>query len=509
MKIETECAFNVPEEYNIYERLVQQKRKHWKLYVNDHYWVLHIDGYYEFYFNPQHSIGKLKETDMPNIAVKHIKDNCIMFDSSWHRYTTGQTPILKWNTKPISNQVDFMRLEKDLTVGNWFYAQGYNYITANGRFYEICYPYDTLGREYALCDMKIDDMLRMTASTKSHYYIRSIWELECFKGLNRSEITKLIVKPLNGHLWNSSVWAEQFAFHLSTGEKSVIRFMRQEVFLHTVYLARKGKYISESGHKIHFFDQNMMMKKTELYSQRLTVPDAQKTNKTKIFVEDEDCLSSAKKWKDKGYHTAVLNMADRQNPGKGVYDGIKRQETDLFCRTNLFMSLFQFAPYANVYGINERNEHYPLDQNHGGIYTPGATVFRGVEKYGYPLLDEPYKMAFISVAGMNRPKLNANGMIVDHLVEGIKNKIRTIFNIGLLHGHDCLILGALGCGTLKNPPVHIAQLFREVIENEYKNLFRVIVFAIPKDNGLAKDHNNEAFNQFRKIYIHNQSKEEG
>lgn len=60
-------------------------------------------------------------------------------------------------------------------------------------------------------------------------------------------------------------------------------------------------------------------------------------------------------------------------------------------------------------------------------------------------------------------------MIANHHVEPIKNKIRTIFRIGLIHGHDSLVLGALGCGAFRNPPRHVAQLFHEVMEElEFK-----------------------------------------
>ena len=83
-------------------------------------------------------------------------------------------------------------------------------------------------------------------------------------------------------------------------------------------------------------------------------------------------------------------------------------------------------------------------------------------------------------------------MIVDSLVGGIKNKIRTILRIGLKHGHDALVLGALGCGAFHNPPRHIAKLFHEVIyENEFANKFKLIVFAILDDHNSHKSHNRD------------------
>ena len=107
-------------------------------------------------------------------------------------------------------------------------------------------------------------------------------------------------------------------------------------------------------------------------------------------------------------------------------------------------------------------------------------------------MKRPREIAFISVAGMNRPKLKPDGMIEDSLVEPIKNKIRTILRIGLEHGHDSLVLGALGCGAFCNPPRHIARLSNEVLkENEFVNKYKHIVFAILEDHNSHKKHNTE------------------
>ena len=81
-------------------------------------------------------------------------------------------------------------------------------------------------------------------------------------------------------------------------------------------------------------------------------------------------------------------------------------------------------------------------------------------------------------------------MIVTTLVEPIKNKIRTIFRLGIANGHDSLVLGALGCGAFRNPPRHVARLFHEVmLEEEFKNKYRHIVFAILEDHNSRRSHN--------------------
>ena len=61
--------------------------------------------------------------------------------------------------------------------------------------------------------------------------------------------------------------------------------------------------------------------------------------------------------------------------------------------------------------------------------------------------------------------------------------------MGVEHGKDSLILGAFGCGAYKLPVPDVVRLFRAVMEEpEFKNKFRLIVFAIMestrKPNGL-------------------------
>ena len=279
---------------------------------------------------------------------------------------------------------------------------------------------------------------------------------------------------------------DQFAYYQ-------MRELRVQEFRNTVDIVCQGHYMTETGKFVLFPSDKEMMVKTVFYDHEFHTPKAShNTEPTIVEIQNTDCLYAGVRLKETGYNPAVLNMASRSNPGGGVTTGAGAQEETLFRRTNLFRSLYQFAPYAAHYGIKPSPLQYPLDRNYGGVYTPDATYFRESEQKGYALLDEPVTLSFISVAGMNRPELTTDNRIADHLVEPVKNKIRTIFRIGLAHGHDALVLGALGCGAFRNPPRHVAQLFHEVInEPEFKDRYRKIVFAIIDDHNAHQKHNPE------------------
>lgn len=88
--------------------------------------------------------------------------------------------------------------------------------------------------------------------------------------------------------------------------------------------------------------------------------------------------------------------------------------------------------------------------------------------------------------------------------------------IAWIHGHDSIVLGALGCGAFKNPAEHVAVLFREVrhalggqhphtrtrtlshvsytvrvqvINVEFRHKFRVVAFAIFEDGNSVSEIN--------------------
>ncbi len=196
-----------------------------------------------------------------------------------------------------------------------------------------------------------------------------------------------------------------------------------------------------------------------------------------------DCLEAAEELqKEEAGKTAVLNLANRQNPGGGVYTGSGAQEESCFLRSNYFTALYPFADYANQYDLPKAKQQYPLDANYGGVWSENITIFRGRELEGYPFLEKPWQTNFIAVAAINRPPvIEEDGEIRlrEDMIQGTLNKIRTIMNIAADNQVSNLVLGALGCGAFRYPPIHMAELSKQVLnEPAYKGRFNRIIFAI-------------------------------
>jgi uncharacterized protein (TIGR02452 family) len=283
-------------------------------------------------------------------------------------------------------------------------------------------------------------------------------------------------------------WKKQF--EIASKEKTGFSELRADIFQNTIKLVKNGGYYVD-GNFINI-PNNLLTEKTEYF----TAPDKLEANedyKTEYSVINADCLETAEILVKSGFNPCVLNLASRQNPGGGVISGAGAQEENIFRRSNLYLSLFQFVPYANEYGIKRHEKSYPLDRNTGGIYSANITVFRGSEKNGYCLLKKPFTVSFVTVPAINAPELierNGNLYIADNLVEPTKEKIRTILRIAGKYKYNCLVLGAFGCGAFANPPNHMAQLFKEVfLEKEFINKFKIIVFSIFEDHNSNKRHN--------------------
>jgi uncharacterized protein (TIGR02452 family) len=284
-------------------------------------------------------------------------------------------------------------------------------------------------------------------------------------------------------------WLRQFS--AASKKRDGFRELRAEIFQGTVRFVKNGGY-AQNGKRV-VIDNKGVTEMAELYDKPLILEPPAKQHETQCAVIGADCLETAELMLKSGLNPCVLNMASHRNPGGGVYGGAGAQEENLFRRTNMFLSLFQFSEFAERYGLPRNAKSYPLDSTCGGAYSPRVTVFRGSESNGYFLLQKPFILSVVSVPAISRPQLSlSNGQyrIANHLTEPTKEKIRTILRIAGKHGHDSLVLGAFGCGAFANPPEHMALLFKEVFgEPEFHGRFGAVVFSIIDDHNSRRSHN--------------------
>ena len=272
---------------------------------------------------------------------------------------------------------------------------------------------------------------------------------------------------------------------------------RIELFNSTLELIRQGWYFAPDGRKVELPPVEAVMGAAVMYKEPFRVMvEPLAPIKTEVRVENKDCVLAAKELIDAGYRPAMLNLADLYTPGGLVEYGSGAQEENLCRRSNLILSLYQFSlarirQYPDL-GLVKHADQYPMDERFGGIYSGIVTFFRGPESEGSALEDIAYNIPVISVAALSGPRIGADGLMFPQETEITLDKMRTILRIGMANLHDSLVLSAMGCGAFANPPAHIAKLFHQVIEEEeFKNVFRLIDFAILDGYRTGLRHNPE------------------
>ncbi|MCQ2192727.1 MAG: TIGR02452 family protein [Paludibacteraceae bacterium] len=300
--------------------------------------------------------------------------------------------------------------------------------------------------------------------------------------------------------WNEEDWIDTMHRAIASQDHNIIRRLRFSVWESTIEFVQKGSYLA--NRKEVKLDLTEDVEGNSLfYDQEVHIPSsAPRFESTQVRVIVEDSLNAAHKMVGEGKEPCVLNMANRQNPGGGVRNGASAQEEDLFRRSDYFRFLYRYQQdNAKDFGIETDKKHsYPLDRNFGGVYSDSVTVFRSDEKNGYALLSQPYKVSMVAVAAINSPEV-VDGRISPELVLPTINKIRTILRIAYLNGHQHLVLSAFGCGAFRNPPSHMAELFKQVLqEDEFNHRFVEIVFAILKRNDKTYEKGN--YECFKEVF---------
>lgn len=162
-----------------------------------------------------------------------------------------------------------------------------------------------------------------------------------------------------------------------------------------------------------------------------------------VRVEKADTLQVALSLPDPD--PLVLILADADRPGGCVFAGAGMQEESLFRRTALFSHLPQAM--------------YPIAPDEA-LYAPDVPVLSYAGR-------EMCRLAFIACPGIKMPSLEAGGTrLHDEDAAKLKDKVRLILQVAADRGHRSVVLGALGCGAWGCPRRHVAEIFKEVLQEE-------------------------------------------
>ena len=191
--------------------------------------------------------------------------------------------------------------------------------------------------------------------------------------------------------------------------------------------------------------------------------------KTKIRIVDTDSVTALFS-SDYNDDIAMLNFASYKNPGGRFIDGSRAQEEAICHESTLYNVLKEceekfYEP--NRDRLNNALYHSNL------LYVPDVIFERN---------DVIKRCDVITCAAPNRGvALRYKRVSDEEYFTELSNRIDTVLYSAYDNDIRCLILGAFGCGVFKNDPHDVAKTFRHFIDTKYKDVFKEIIFPIPKD----------------------------
>ncbi|CAF1459212.1 unnamed protein product [Adineta steineri] len=456
------------------------------------------------------------------------------------------TPSVEFNGKTVNQKAMLTcRLILEPWLEGWHMSSIKNHTTFSGKVKQV-----TIGAGYAIVEIsdeslfqqlsqlntveingeKIEMKVYKPAENPEHLEINALNWYETEMSEYENNIMSFVGNPQHRIFrfkWNPQSFLDQFLLYddknkndnqseITSSECNKKRhLLRVTVMLNTIGIVNRGFYYV--GEKRISIKTNQL--KTVVYNHRSKLKtakikpcsDAMATpyKETSVEVVNEDCLccyqrliQNSKNLNEEKLRPVILNMGNADTPGGGYRKGDGAQEENMFRRSNYFRSLdmdLDFGKPTNRFCCNSECKEEPISQNQnmysmdefGAIYTSGLTVFRNPENVGYSLMSEPMDdVCAIAMAANPKVKVDTNNRLVPEDSLGLRKKIENIFAIAYHQKHDCLVLSALGCGAFKNPPKHVALIFKSVIE-QFAGFFKSIHFAIIDDHNTGRRHNRE------------------
>jgi uncharacterized protein (TIGR02452 family) len=211
---------------------------------------------------------------------------------------------------------------------------------------------------------------------------------------------------------------------------------------------------------------------------------------THIEVTDETTLEAAKRIcrEDEEANPFVLNFANGFQPGGGFLVGARAQEESLARASSLYPCL---TANMEMYEFN-REQRTELASD-WMIYSPKVPVFRNDDG---SFIEKPYFVTFLTSPAVNAGYLLQKEPNKADLIFSVnKERIRKFLWLANHKNHQTLILGAWGCGAFRNDILDIAETFNDLLNNEFKNCFEHVIFAIYDATSTKK-----VYNAFIKVF---------
>ncbi len=241
--------------------------------------------------------------------------------------------------------------------------------------------------------------------------------------------------------------------------------------------------------------------------------DEANARQASIAVFEFDYIEYAKQLKERGLNPLIMLSGSKLQPGGDWEKGTEGLEESLWYRSSISVAIDR--------EINDG--FYPL-RNESIIYVPKSMIFRHPKERDYLPYDRAMAPSYVATAtvsgAISGQQDDPRSGSPDYKSLVYMEKLKNVFQLALFHGHDSLVLTALGCYHDGVDPEKAVQLLLNVIFDQTTKFylkFQNIVVCVPpnilpsttekispypgKTVERTTDPNKVIFNAFRKLHM--------
>ncbi|KAF8827321.1 hypothetical protein HHX47_DHR5000506 [Lentinula edodes] len=189
---------------------------------------------------------------------------------------------------------------------------------------------------------------------------------------------------------------------------------------------------------------------------------------------------------------AVLNLASDQRPGGGWDTTLSKTQEEALCYSSTLFSTLSpsYYPWPNL-----------GPGSIAGVFSPGVVIFK--HDLDHDCVDLPNKercvVSVLTVAAPCGPELTKDEQrfVKESDLQDLREKIRLVYRMAGWNDQEFLVLGAMGCGAYRCPPLLVANEMRDILlESEFKGRFKKVIFAVYSSPGNGARN----FEVFEKVF---------
>ncbi|KAK3376682.1 hypothetical protein B0T24DRAFT_225843 [Lasiosphaeria ovina] len=178
-----------------------------------------------------------------------------------------------------------------------------------------------------------------------------------------------------------------------------------------------------------------------------------------FYIYTGDPVDTALNWaKTINCQIPFICPANDKRPGGDWETGVAGYEERLCRRSTLSATMATPAP-------DQDGAHYPIPDS-GALVSSDVVVFRGPhDKYDMLPFDQWQALPVVSMTPARRPKLTQNGTKYSFANERamVRDKLRAALRICVYNEYSSVVVGDFGLGSYRNPPLELAEIWREVM----------------------------------------------